>query len=444
MNPLSKAYRVWLMLIAASLLAGLAGCQPEGLVYDPQSGRWVSPLPTATPPTSPLPTAIGDEVDPTLPPSPTAPPVPTLLPTPVVTPIPVASPPFIPEVVGKAQQPFWIIYWQGDEVWRIDDQGQNRELLVNTDKSLGHWLTDIPEPLRQSDCCWVGPRVAVSPDGQKVALVTLKKTEHYSKGDPLVFTLYVLDVQSKELNLFSEGTYPVWSLNSQHIAFLKDGALWMTNFDLTQVTKLAEPNPAKPEQAVRNMAWSPDGNTIAYVLAESMGSFPEYWIKDIHSQSPPRLLLPATTYAVNGLTWSPDGQRFLYVSSEGEGSGPDGTDNLWTISAKDGVRTQLTQDMTTASWVWSPDGTWIVISATKHYERDLFLYDIWLLRPDGEQLIRVTSAPPQDIGAYWSPDGTRLIFLREGVGLVTLSLETGKVISLGIDPSFQYAIGGAK
>jgi Tol biopolymer transport system component len=192
------------------------------------------------------------------------------------------------------------------------------------------------------------------------------------------------------------------------------------------------------------MAWSSDGNTIAYVLAESMGSFPEYWIKDVHSQSSPRILLPATTYAINGLAWSPDGQQLLYVSSEGNGGGPDGTDNLWTISAKDGARTQLTHDMTIASWAWSPDGTWIAISATKHYEQDLFLYDIWLLRLDGEQLIRVTSAPPQDFGAYWSPDGTHLIFLREGVGLVTLSLETGEVTSLGIDPGFQYAIGGAK
>jgi hypothetical protein len=58
------------------IAALLVGCQPEGLVFDPQSGQWVSPLPTAALPTLPLPTA-------TLPISP--------LPTPTVTSEPTAT-----------------------------------------------------------------------------------------------------------------------------------------------------------------------------------------------------------------------------------------------------------------------------------------------------------------------------------------------------------------
>ena len=111
--------------------------------------------------------------EPTEPPTPTLPPFPTPLPTPVVTPIPLAKSPIIPEVVGKTQQPFWIIYWQDNEVWRIDDQGKDKQLLLDTYKSLGQWLTG--HPMRGTDCCWDGRRVEVSPDGLQLALVVVDK-----------------------------------------------------------------------------------------------------------------------------------------------------------------------------------------------------------------------------------------------------------------------------
>jgi hypothetical protein len=49
------------LLAAITILTVLASCQPEELVFDPQSGQWISPLPalplpTATLPISPLPT----------------------------------------------------------------------------------------------------------------------------------------------------------------------------------------------------------------------------------------------------------------------------------------------------------------------------------------------------------------------------------------------------
>ena len=38
-------------------------------------------------------------------------------------------------------------------------------------------------------------------------------------------------------------------------------------------------------------------------------------------------------------------------------------------------------------------------------------YDLYVVRPDGSDLVRLTSTPDRDeIGASWSPDGTRLVF----------------------------------
>lgn len=75
-----------LLLAAIAILTVLASCQPEGLVFDPQSGQWISPLPTPTSPTSPLPTpTVASGPTPTPYPTPWPPdftPEPIVLPTP--------------------------------------------------------------------------------------------------------------------------------------------------------------------------------------------------------------------------------------------------------------------------------------------------------------------------------------------------------------------------
>jgi len=100
--------------------------------------------------------------------------------------------------------------------------------------------------------------------------------------------------------------------------------------------------------------------------------------------------------------------------------------------------------MTVGNWAWSPDGKWIAFSATRIYERSIYLYDLWLISSDAQRLIRVTSAPPDDFAVHWSPDGTRLAFWRDGVGLVILSLESGESTAVGIDPRFNFTLEGVK
>ncbi len=414
-------------------------CKPETPPHRaPQTGALISPIQTAPPlPVSvlPTPTINPDDIEPTMPPSPTIPPVPTPLPTPVVTPIPVASPPFIPEVVGKAQQPFWIYYWQGNEVWRVDDQGKDRQLVVDTYKTLGQYLTDIPEPWRNTDCCWIGSRVVVSPDGQKLALVLVDKLKG-RMSDLFTFSIYVFDVKSGNLKFVNQGQQPLWSPDGQRIAFLNKGALWGSNLLSGQVKEYAKGDPKKPEQRVQEMTWSPDGKKMAYILSESMGTNPEFWIVDVNSSLPPQLLSPATLDARGGLNWSPDGQQILYWN-----------DNLWAMSVVTGKSKQLTQDMTVGAWNWSPDGKWLALWATRQYETPFYLYDIWLLSSDGRQLIRVTSAQPEYHGGYWSPDGTRLLFTSDnGKTAYILALNDGvqSTFAFGFDVVWNFAVGGVK
>ena len=453
--------RTRLTLVKALMLAAmvpiaalLVGCQPEGLVYDPQSGRWVSPLPTTTSFASPLPTpTIDDDLPPTLIPSPTLPPFPTPLPTPVVTPIPTVAPPIIPEAVGKDQQPFWIIYWQGNEIWRIDDQGKERQLLLDTYKQFGQWLTG--HPMEGSDCCWDSVRVMVSPDGQKLAVVVVDRIKLTYKGEPFTFSIYLFDIRTGDLRFFSKGASPVWSPDGKRIAFVRltasgempEGGLWIGDLETDQIYQLIEGDPDNPTLHVSYWMWSPESLRIVYRYSEGSIGKPGIWIKSVADSSPSYLIpnVPADFYPY-GLLWTPDGQHLL--GNVQEWVVPGQPMSLWTISVNSGERQQLTRHMDVAPIQWSPDQNWLTVNARRLYEREEQPYDLWLLSADGTQLLRVTSAPPQDLGGYWSPDGTRLIFQREGTGLSILSLVTGDIASPGVslahDSRYNYAIGEIK
>lgn len=59
---------------------------------------------------------------------------------------------------------------------------------------------------------------------------------------------------------------------------------------------------------------------------------------------------------------------------------------------------------------WSPDGEWISFSQkTGSGDED---YDLFLMRPDGSEVRRLTYGPPKSHAASWSPDGKHLTFQR--------------------------------
>jgi Tol biopolymer transport system component len=451
-------YAVMLLFLA---LCFTVGCKPDTpLSRAPQSSAQ-SPLqtpqteapllPPATPtiPVSilPTPTAVYHDLDATIAPSPTPPPVPTPLPTPVVTPIPVASPPFIPEVVGKAPQPFWIYYWQGNEVWRVDDQGKDRQLVIDTYKTLGQYLTDIPDPYRDSDCCWIGPRVVVSPDGKKLGLIVVDKIKG-SKADQFTFSVYIYDVMSNDLRYIDEGVQLAWSPDSEHIAFRKGRGLWMADLETRQTRELV-PEHDDPNMHVTEFVWSPDNTQIAYLYSFSMQRLSTVWAVSADRKTPPHELFSLEKdYPIYGVSWYLDGQQIAFLSQEGvrDRRYESSVQNLWTISLLTDARAQFTHNIEVQSYGFSPDHKWLFIAGYPLYEtgHQNYARDLWLLSIDGKDLRRLT-ANQGDLGVMgWSPDGTRLIVWRSEVRPLLFSLADGTATVLDFDLGTGYQVGGVK
>jgi|GEM_PF-4585322 len=83
--------------------------------------------------------------------------------------------------------------------------------------------------------------------------------------------------------------------------------------------------------------------------------------------------------------------------------------DFYEIDILRGTVTRLTTDgekgVTHEDPVWSPDGQWIVFSSNSQG-----LSSIWVMKPDGSDMKRITSDTTFDYAPYWSADSKKIAF----------------------------------
>jgi Tol biopolymer transport system component/DNA-binding winged helix-turn-helix (wHTH) protein len=158
------------------------------------------------------------------------------------------------------------------------------------------------------------------------------------------------------------------------------------------------------------VAFSPDGNQVAFVWGGPQDDNPDIYVKLIGAETPLRL---TTNPAMETKpVWSPDGRYLAFLRQSAEGS------SFYLIPALGGAERKLADifpyhlPSTGNSPYYSPDGKYLAIPDRRSLEEPVSIFGVSV--ETGER-VRLTSPTAGNAGDHYpafSPDGKMLAFVR--------------------------------
>jgi RTX calcium-binding nonapeptide repeat (4 copies)/WD40-like Beta Propeller Repeat len=194
-----------------------------------------------------------------------------------------------------------------------------------------------------------------------------------------------------------------WSPDGNWIAYVQDRELYVAHPDGSQARLLG----TAPERGwIGAGEFSPDSTRLSYVVSPGL---PDAQIQSevVRIDGTERHLIRQAPVVSTG-KWSPDGEAVVLMAQNDAGRYR--PPRVYVVSA-DGSSTHAIAPGYSSDPDWSPRGDWITyVRQTPTRRRDL--YDIMIVRPNGSGRRRVVRT--DGAGGTWLADGRRLLTVGSG------------------------------
>ncbi|MBN1155235.1 PD40 domain-containing protein [candidate division KSB1 bacterium] len=239
----------------------------------------------------------------------------------------------------------------------------------------------------------------------------------------------------EDRNFINSG--PALSPRGDKIAYLSDRSDYfdiylMSAIDGKMISKLVSGQQTSNLEELHwlraGISWSPDGKKI--VFASKAGDQDALNIVDVKK----RKIVDVIKLDLDGIfspAWSPQGDEIAFMGTK-EGRG-----DIYAYNVKRNHLRQITNDVfSDLEPSWSPDGETIVFVSDRKqyvstelipddfdvYSSDFYSHDIYMVKADGSDMIRLTESRANESSPVFSPDGNYLAYTSDESGIYNIYL----------------------
>jgi Tol biopolymer transport system component len=220
---------------------------------------------------------------------------------------------------------------------------------------------------------------------------------------------------------------PAWSPDGRLIAYVRTPrAPWEPNVPPAEELYVMNADGSDERRLTRNSAeeltprWLPDGRIVFVSCPPRPGlEQRDCSLVAMGADGTGSTVLARLGSAV-GLDVSPHGGGIVYVEIEGQSHYQEF--ELVVMNLDGTGRNELTDNNTGDSApAWSPDGARIAFMSNRAESAPCdshdcvgFTNELYVMDADGSDVTRLTETPNEEAGPRWSPDGEKIVFVRQG------------------------------